>query len=91
MESVDHPVHQILDLTGSTSWPDNLLSVRSRAELPANQKGSLVLVVNASNYIHSVANIMQALSPASFESVYFVNSVADAYSKITEQAGHPVG
>jgi hypothetical protein len=91
METVTHPVHQILDMTASTSWPDNLLSVRSRAELPANQKGNLILVVNPGNYILSVANIMQALAPSLFEGVHFVNSIDEAYAKISEKTGHRVG
>ena len=90
MECVNYPVHQILDMTASTSSPSNLLSVTSRAELPPNKTGSLVLVVNASNYIKSVAKIMKRLSPRLFEGIYAVNSLDEAYSKIAEQFGQPV-
>ena len=90
MECVNHHVHQILDMTDSTSAPNNLLSVTGRSELPANKKGSLVLVVNASNYIQSVASIMRRLSPQLFDGIYFVDSVDDAYSKIGEHFGERV-
>ena len=90
MECVNHPVHQILDMTASTSSPSNLLSITSRAELPANKTGSLVLVVNASNYIKSVGSIMKRLSPRLFEGIYAVHSVEEAYAKITEVLGQPV-
>ena len=90
MDCVNHPVHQILDMTASTSSPSNLLSVTSRAELPPNKTGSLVLVVNASNYIKSVANIMKRLSPRLFEGIYSVDSIEEAYAKIEEQLRQPV-
>jgi len=90
MECVNHPVHQILDMTASTSSPSNLLSVTSRAELPANKTGSLVVVVNASNYVKSVAKIMKRLSPRLFEGIYAVDSLEEAYAKIAEQFGQPV-
>lgn len=89
MECVDHHVHQILDMTASTSSPSNLLSVTGRAELPANKKGSMILVVNASNYIQSVANIMRRLSPQLFNGVYFVDSLDAAYAKIHQEVGQP--
>jgi len=90
MECVNHPVHQILDMTASTSSPSNLLSVIGRAELPANKTGSLVLIVNASNYIKSVGKIMKRLSPRLFDGIYTVNSIDEAHSKIAEQFAEPV-
>jgi hypothetical protein len=90
MDCVNHTVHQILDMTASTSSPSNLLSITSRAELPASKTGSLVLVVNASNYIKSVGKIMKRLSPPLFEGVYAVDSVEEAYAKIAEQFAQPV-
>ena len=90
MECVNHPVHQILDMTDSISSPSNLLSVTGRAELPANKTGSLVVVVNASNYITSVAKIMRRLSPRLFEGIYSVDSLDEAYAKIAEAFGQPV-
>ena len=90
MECVNHPVHQILDMTGSTSSPNNLLSVVGRAELPVNKAGSLVLVVNPSNYLRSVAGIMMKLSPNLFKGVHAVESVEEAYSMIEQQYARAV-
>jgi len=90
MECVNHPVHQILDMTASTSSPSNLLSVTSRAELPPNKNGSLVLIVNSSNYLKSVGKIMKRLSPPLFEGIYAVYSLDEAYAKIAEQFAQPV-
>jgi hypothetical protein len=90
MECVNHPVHQILDMTASTSSPSNLLSITNRAELPPSKTGSLVMVINASNYIKSVAKIMRRLSPRLFEDIYSVDSLDQAYAKIAEHFGQPV-
>ena len=85
MECVNYPVHQILDMTNSTCAPNNLLSVTSRAELPASQNSSLVVVVKPSKYIRSVASIMKRLSPRLFENIHSVDSIEEAYSMIVEQ------
>lgn len=86
MDCVNHSVHMILDMTASTSSPSNLLSVTSRIELPANKTGSLVILINPSNYIKSVGKIMRRLSPPSFEGVYAVHSLEEAYAIIAEQS-----
>lgn len=88
MECVHHQVHQILDLTASTASPNNLLSVIGRIELPTEQKGSLVLIVNASSYIKSVAGIMQKMAPHVFKGVHFMNSVEDAYAEIAHHGDY---
>ena len=88
MECVHHQVHQILDLTASTASPNNLLSVIGRIELPTEQKGSLVIVVNASTYIKSVAGIMQKMAPHVFKGVHFLNSVEEAYAEIAHHGDY---
>lgn len=90
MECVTHQVHQIMDMTESTASPNNLLSVVGRLELPPNQKGSLVLIVNASPYIKSVLGIMQKMAPQVFKDVHFMNSVAEAYSAIEQHNQYAV-
>ena len=86
MECVTHYVHQIYDMTASTSSPSNLLSIMSRAELPSDKKGSLIVVVNASDYIKSIANIMRTISPTLFNNVYYVNSLDDAATIIDKES-----
>lgn len=82
MECVKHYVHQIYDMTASTSSPSNLLSIMSRAELPSDKKGSLIVIVSASDYIKSIASIMRTISPALFQNIYYVNSVDEAENLI---------
>lgn len=88
MECVKHYVHQIYDMTASTSSPSNLLSIMSRAELPSDKKGSHIVIVNASDYIKSIANIMRTISPTLFENVHYANSLDEATTIIerSEQA-----
>lgn len=78
MECVKHLVHQIYDMTASSSAPSNLLSIMSRAELPSDKKGSLIVIVNASDYIKSISTIMRTISPRLFDNVFFVNSLDEA-------------
>lgn len=40
MECVAHYVHQVYDMTASTSSPSNLLSIMSRAELPSDKRAA---------------------------------------------------
>ena len=89
MECVNHHVHQILDMTESTSSPSNLLSVTSRLDLPANKTGSLIIMVNPSPYILSVASIIRRLSPHLLDDFHTVKSVEAAYTKIAEAFGQP--
>lgn len=86
MECVKHYVHQIYDMSGSTSSPSNLLSIMSRAELPSDKKGSLIVIVKASDYIKSIANIMRTISPSLFNDVHFVNSVEEANTLLNRAA-----
>src|SRR5690349_6073608 len=78
MECVNHPVHQILDMTNSTSSPSNLLSVVPRLELPPDKTGSMVFVVNPSKYIMSVGSIVRRLAPRSLDDMHAVDSVEEA-------------
>ncbi|MCA0459034.1 MAG: hypothetical protein LCI00_34105 [Chloroflexi bacterium] len=89
MECVTHYVHQIYDMTGSTSSPSNLLSIMSRAELPSDKKGSLIVIISASDYIKSIANIMRTISPSLFDNVHFVSQV-EAAEEVIERASQAV-
>ncbi len=85
MECVRHPVHQILDMTHSTSSPSNLLSIMNRIELPSDKKDSLVFVVKASDYIKSLGRIMKTIAPPMFENIHAVDSLDEAKAMIENQ------
>ncbi len=89
MDCVKHYVHQIYDMTDSTSSPSNLLSIMSRAELPSDKKGSMIVIVDASDYIKSICSIMRTISPALFQNVCYASSVDEAENLILT-ASHAV-
>ena len=82
LESVDHPVDYIFDLSLSTFSPRNLLTTANAMEKAHHKNHRLVIVVNANVYIRSILKVGKVFAPKILADLHFVNSVDQAYDII---------
>ncbi len=87
LKEVDHRVHWIGDMTDAVGIPSlNLLAASGRVVKMIEHQFATVTVVRAHNYFQSLVNVVRRMSPALAERVYFVKTLDEAYTLLSNRS-----
>lgn len=82
IESVDHPVHVIVDFTHANGFPKNLLSFASTTNSQIHPRQSLIIGVKISPYLQTVVGLAVRVFPRLGHNLFFTKTLAEAYEII---------
>ena len=84
LSSVQHPVDLIMDASEAKTDMKGFLTAVSYAnkKVPANQR--FVIVVGANRFVQTMGKVAGTIAPKATENVYFVDTLEDAHTVITE-------
>jgi hypothetical protein len=82
MESLTACVHVIIDFTDAYSFPKNMLSGASGANVHIHPRQGLVVIVKISPYLRAVIKATLRVFPRLKHNVFFTQTVQEAYTLI---------
>lgn len=86
LKDVNYRVHLIGDMTQSVGIPVmNLLAVSGRVVRMVERQLATITVVKTHKYFQALVNMVRQMSPALAESVYFVNTLDEAYTILAKR------
>lgn len=86
LKDVNYRVHLIGDMTHSVGIPVmNLLAVSGRVVRMVERQLATITVVKTHKYFQALVNMVRQMSPTLAESVYFVNTLDEAYTILAKR------
>lgn len=86
IESVENPVHIIIDFTDVRSFPRNLLSAAPTTNKHIHPRQRLVVAVNISPYLQTMMRVAIRVFPRLGQNLLFAQNLQDAYDLIQKHS-----
>jgi hypothetical protein len=82
IDSVEHPVHVIVDFTNANGFPKNLLSFASTTNSQIHPRQELIIGVKIPTYLQTVVGLAVRAFPRLGHNLFFTQTLAEAYDII---------
>ena len=82
MESVDHPVFLVLDMTENKTIPTRMMSTASFSKKNRARNLEFTVFVGASLLISKLAEVMTTITSRDKRRLYFADTIDDAYQLV---------
>lgn len=85
LDTVNHPVHAIVDLSKSPFFPTDTLSEMRRLTFEQHRNGGITVIITQNHMAHAMYNFLRSVYRRFSEVFHLVNSQEAAY-QVLEQA-----